>query len=206
MQKFISKTANPLMKRGELRSTMKNKAYNLSNYTFIRDEVLLIDTNIWLYLFPAPSGPPSYLTRIYSAAFKNLLTRKATIAINSIILSEYLNRYCHIEYDALHKKKYATYKKFRQSIDYSSIGQRAAADAKEILKLCIKKTDDFTIADMPQILNGFESGSLDFNDAIIADACARHGWKLITHDGDFTEGGIAIITSNQKLLSNCATT
>ncbi len=182
---------------------MKNKAYNLSTYNFVKGEVLLIDINIWLYLFPAPSDSRRSFTRQYSAAFKTILAAKVTIAINSLILSEYLNRYCRIEWEALHKQRYINFKKFRQSIDYQSVGQRAAADAKAILKLCSKKNDDFTAANVTQILSDFESGAVDFNDGLIADSCFRYGWKLITHDGDFTEGGIDILTTNQKLLINC---
>lgn len=182
---------------------MKNKAYDLSSYNFVKDEIFLVDANIWLYLFPAPSGSQYNFTRQYSAAFKIILATHVTIAINSLILSEYLNRYCRIEWEALHKQKYTDFKKFRQSVDYQSVGQRAAADAKEILKLCSKKDDDFTAADIIQILSDFESGIIDFNDGLIADACFRYGWKLITHDGDFTEGGIDVLTTNRKLLANC---
>jgi predicted nucleic acid-binding protein len=182
---------------------MRNKAYELSNYNFVKNETLLIDTNIWLYLFPAPSESRPRLTRQYSAAFKVILDTKVTIAINSLILSEYLNRYCRIEWKALHKTTYPEFKDFRQSVDYTSVGQQAAAFAKRILRLCAKKDDDFTAADITQILSNFESGIVDFNDGLIADSCLRYGWKLITHDGDFTEGGIDVLTTNSKLLTNC---
>ena len=28
-----------------------------------------------------------------------------------------------------------------------------------------------------------------------------HGWKFVTNDGDFTNGGIEVLTSNPRLLS-----
>ncbi len=182
---------------------MRNKAYNLSNYNFAKDDVFLVDANIWLYLFPAPSDSNNSFTKQYSSAFKAILATKVTIVINSLILSEYLNRYCRIEWEALHKNKYTNFKRFRQSADYQSVGQRAAADAKEILKYCSKKDDDFTTVDITQILSDFESGIVDFNDGLIADSCFRYRWKLITHDSDFTEGGIEVLTTNPKLLANC---
>lgn len=182
---------------------MKNKAYNLSNYNFVKDETLVIDTNVWLYLFPAPSDSKRSFTRQYSAAFKVILDTKVTVVINSLILSEYLNRYCRIEWEALYKITYPKFKDFRQSADYTSVGQQAASFAKNILKFCSKKDDDFTGANVAQILSDFESGIVDFNDGLIADSCFRYGWKLITHDGDFIEGGIDVLTTNQKLLANC---
>jgi predicted nucleic acid-binding protein len=183
---------------------MKNKAYDLSSYNFIKDEILLVDANIWLYLLPAPSDSNRSLTRQYSSAFKGILDNKVTIIINSLILSEYLNRYCRIEWAALHQATYPKFKEFRQSSDYTTVGQQAASFATRILKFCTKKDDSFTAANMTQILGDFESGMVDFNDGLIADSCCRYGWKLITHDGDFTEGGIDVLTTNQKLLANCS--
>lgn len=182
---------------------MKNKAYNLSSYTFVKDETLLLDTNIWLYLFPAPSDNRRNFTRQYSSAFKAILNTKVTIVINSLILSEYLNRYCRIEWEALHKTTYPKFKDFRQSTDFASVGQKAASFAENILKFCSKKDDAFSAANIAQILSDFESGTTDFNDGLIADSCLRYNWKLITHDGDFTEGGIEVLTTNLKLLANC---
>lgn len=189
---------------------MKNKAYNISHYTFNENETLLIDANIWLYLFPAPSDSQNRFIQQYSLAFKHIrASKKVTIAISSLVLSEYLNRYCRIEYDArckidlAYKMNYPSFKKFRQSTDYLLIGQQAASFAKAILKLCNKIDDDFSISNTTQILKDFESGNTDFNDALIADCCSRHGWKLVTHDGDFIDGGIEVLTTNPKLLRNC---
>ena len=182
---------------------MRNKIHDLNRYNFAKDEIVLVDANIWLYLFPAPSESSLSVTRQYSSAFKTILDTKVTIAINSLILSEYLNRYCRIEWVALHKTTYPKFKDFRKSTDYTSVGQQAASFATRILKFCSKKDDDFSTANIIQILCDFESGIVDFNDGLIADTCFRYGWKLITHDGDFTEGGIDVLTTNQKLLANC---
>ena len=35
---------------------MKNKAYDLSTYSFRKGEPLLFDTNVWIYLFPVPAA------------------------------------------------------------------------------------------------------------------------------------------------------
>ncbi|MDD5216006.1 MAG: PIN domain-containing protein [Methylococcales bacterium] len=182
---------------------MKNKAHDINNYIFNKEDVFVLDTNIWLFLFPAPSSSQHSRTKRYSAAFKNMQATKVKIIVNSLILSEYLNRYCRIEFDALYKGTYSNFKKFRQSADYQSVGERAAAYAKSILKFCDKKDDDFSVIDVNQILDNFEAGVVDFTDGVIADCCLRHNWKLITDDGDFTTGGIDVITTNQKLITSC---
>jgi predicted nucleic acid-binding protein len=183
---------------------MKNKAYNLTGYTFVKDDVLLLDANIWLYLFPAPSDSKKSLVQNYSAVFKDIKIAKATLVINSLILSEYLNRYIRLEWSALHKKAHPDYKKFRQSSDYSLVGQHAAYYAKTILKFCVRKDDGFSVVDIGQIMKDFETGVVDFNDGLIVDSCLRNGWKLVTHDGDFTDGGIEVLTANSELLRACS--
>ena len=77
---------------------MKNKVYNLTDYSFKSGESILLDTNIWLYLFPAPSSSLSDLFDKYSRAFNKLVKAQAQPVIDPMVLSEYLNRYCRIEW------------------------------------------------------------------------------------------------------------
>ncbi len=182
---------------------MKSRAHDISSYIFSKQDVFMLDTNIWLFLFPAPSGSHHGYTKKYSDAFKKMLTTKVTIVVNSLILGEYLNCYCRIEWNALYKQQYPDFKKFRQSTDYKSVGQRATAYAKCILKFCDRKDDDFSTIDVNQLLDDFEAGAIDFTDGVITDCCFRHNWKLITNDGDFTAGGIEVITTNKKLITGC---
>lgn len=183
---------------------MSNSATALDEYKFSRKDIFLFDANIWLYLFPAPSSSSFHLTKSYSSAFKNILSTGCTVVINALILSEYLNRYCRLEWSALHKVQFPDYKLFRQSAEYAAVGQAAAGFAGNILKLCKKGDDCFSIADMGKILGGFENGTVDFNDGMIVDACMRHTWTLVTHDGDFTRGDISVLTCNRRLLKACS--
>lgn len=190
------------MPHGSPRSTMKNKAYDVSTYSFKENEIFLIDANIWLYIEGPFNGSPA-LAKKYSAALKTLFEAKGKIVINSLILSEYLNRYCRITWEAIHKATYPQFKDFRRSSDYPSVGQNAAQNANMLLKLCDRSNDHFDTADVTKVLTSFGAGSLDFNDALITESCLHHNWTLITHDGDFVDGGINILTANHKLLSAC---
>jgi len=181
-----------------------NKAHRIDNYKFSDVDRLLFDANVWLYLLPAPSSSAHYATRLYSAAFKLMKEAGSNILINSMVLSEYLNRYCRIEWSALHRKTYPQFKDFRQSTAFASVGQNAAAYGKIILKNSTKVDDGFAGVDCLSMLGVFESGGADFNDAMISDLCSRNGWLLVTHDGDFTEGGINIVTGNNRLIAACS--
>jgi len=182
---------------------MKNKAHNLAIYAFRKDEQLLLDTNVWLYLLPAPSDKPKGYAASYSRAFKNMLTAGAYLAMDAMILSEYLNRYCRIEWSALHKHAYPDFKAFRKSASFQTVGQGAATFARRILKLCACHNHPFATTDVVRVLADFEAGSNDFNDGLLAETCRHHGWKLVTNDGDFALGGIELLTTNPKLLAAC---
>lgn len=180
-----------------------NKASRIGDYKFSPKDVLLIDANIWLYLFPAPSKSSGYATKIYSEAFKNILAAKSEVVLNSTILSEYLNRYCRIEWAARFKEKHPDFKIFRQSEDYSPVGKGAATYARAMSKYARRVNDNFTDIDLGGVLAEFEQGKSDFNDGLIVSSCLKNSWTLITHDGDFNEGGINVLTDNAKLIAAC---
>lgn len=182
---------------------MKNKAKLLAAYPFAKGESLLFDANVWLYLFPAPSGPPPAYAAAYSVALKKMLAADAHLVMDAMILSEYLNRYCRIEWSALHQAKHPAFKAFRNSVDFKTVGAGAATFARNMLKMCTRHDHPFAAADVMQVLVDFEAGTSDFNDGLVAEACRRHGWKLVTNDGDFINGGIEVLTNNPKLLAAC---
>ncbi len=182
---------------------MKNRAHDLAAYAFSSGDALLLDTNVWLYLFPAPSDKQRGSAANYSAAFKKMLAVGAHLAMDALILSEYLNRYCRIEWTALHKAAHPDFKRFRQSADYASVGQGAALYAQNILKQCTRHDHPFAAVNVAQVLADFEAGTHDLNDGLLVETCRIHGWKLVTNDGDFTQGGIEVITTNPKLIAAC---
>lgn len=183
---------------------MKNKAHDIKSYGYKKGEALLFDANIWLYISAPPSSAPvAHWTKRYSQALKEMLNAGATLVISSTVLSEYLNRYCRIEWDALYKASYPTFKKFRLSTDFKSVGAQATAEANQILALCGTRNDRFETCNVKSALTEFGSGTLDFNDGMITHFCAEHGCKLVTNDADFTEGGIEILTANGSLLAAC---
>jgi len=182
---------------------MKNRAYDLATYTFKKAEPLLLDTNVWLYLNPAPSDRATGHTADYSAALKRILAAGSWLVLDAMILSEYLNRYCRIEWSALHRAAEPDFKRFRKSPAFQTVGQGAATFARSMLKLCTCHDHPFSTADVMRVLADFEAGSSDFNDGLLAETCRHHNWKLVTNDSDFTAGGIEILTTNPKLLAAC---
>ncbi len=181
---------------------MKNKAYDLSKYSFSPDEFVLIDANIWLYLFPPPGNPQKPYIKAYSRGFANLLSVKAKPVLDPMVLSEYLNRYCRIIWSGF-SSIYPDYKKFRHSANFKPVANSVSADALRIIKLCHVHTTFSSESDLELALNGFPSGLIDFNDALLVEVCRKNCYKLLTNDADFQTGGIEVLTVNKKLLQVC---
>ncbi|MPM51768.1 hypothetical protein SDC9_98519 [bioreactor metagenome] len=51
-----------------------------------------------------------------------------------------------------------------------------------------------------EIMSFFEQGKYDFNDLLFAEICRSRGMVFVTHDKDFSELGVEILTANEKLL------
>lgn len=185
------------------RVKMNNKVYDLSSYSFSSGEQILVDTNIWLYLFPAPGNPQQFFAHQYSAAFSRLVSARAQPVLDPMVLSEYLNRYCRIEWEGNFKSQYQTFKLFRQSVDFQSVATSAHIFASKILSFCQTHSIPADELDFHQALTDFKSGQVDFNDALLIDVCKKQNMKLMTNDTDFQHGGIEILTMNPRLLKVC---
>ena len=181
----------------------RNKVFNALKYEFQAEEPILIDANVCLYLLPPPGQSTSPWTADYSAAFKRLLAAKAAPVTDAIIISEYLNRYFRLEYEAGWKSQYATFKKFRVSGDFKNLAEDAIDEAGQILMHSAFQNTPLKDLDLNAILTETKAGTLDFNDAVIVESCRHHGWKLLTNDGDCCLGGIEVLTTAPELLSRC---
>ncbi|MFH1136635.1 MAG: PIN domain-containing protein, partial [Pseudomonadota bacterium] len=157
----------------------------------------------WLYLFPAPGNPQQQFASQYSSAFKRLVSAQAQPMLDPMVLSEYLNRYCRIEYKGHFKRLYSTFKQFRQSRDFSEVASGAEIFAFKILNFCQVHSLPANQLDLNQALNDFASGQADFNDALLIDICKKRKLKLMTNDADFQRGGIEVLTTHPRLLRAC---
>jgi len=182
---------------------MNNKAYDLTSYSFSQGERILIDTNIWLYLFPAPGDPKQKFAKEYSSAFSQLVNAQAVPVLDLMVLSEYLNRYCRIEWEGRFKDRFSRFKNFRKSKDFLSVASSAQKFAMKFFGFCQTNLVLSNESDIKLALAGFASGKTDFNDALLVNICKKQNWKLMTNDADFQHGGIEVLTTHPQLLKAC---
>lgn len=194
----------------------RNKAHDVATYAFAAGDRFLLDANIWIYLLPPPAKPTPAFAQNYGGVLKAMLAANVDLVVESLVLSEYLNRYWRIELSAWQKanpvlaRQFNHFKtgqflekQFRLSPHFKAIGAAARAEAQQILKLCRATETPLQLNDLPAILSEFEAGNLDFNDGVLVDTCRLRGWKMVTHDKDMTLGGIEVVTANPNLLAAC---
>lgn len=181
----------------------KNKARDAATYNFQTGERILIDANVWLYLLPPAAQPAPAWAAAYSGVFSRLLRAKAEPVVDGLVLSEYLNRYVRIEYDASWRVTYPKFKDFRKSANGVAVMQAAVAEVTQILKSSATRHTLLANIDIPAVLGAVQCGAMDFNDGLLIENCRINGWKLLTHDGDMIIGGIDLLTTNSKLLQAC---
>lgn len=182
---------------------MRNKAYDLSRWSFSDQDRVLPDTNFWInVLGPAATvGQPTKRIQSYSHALQTMLQNKVSLFIDVLILSEFVNVLARQEFNSKHRS--CSFKQFRNSADFHPIARVIARESKKILTRCQLLDHAFSEWDVPQLLTNFENGGEDFNDQLIIEASKKHSLKILTDDADMTTGGVTILTANTRLLRAC---
>lgn len=177
---------------------MANNAFSVANYNFTPEDELLLDTNIWLFVYGSQK-PGDKKVATYSQALSRILTANSRIYIDVLIVSEFINTYARLKWNVMGKPR-GDFKQFRKSQDFKPIAQDIAADIRRVLKHCDRVENGFETLDINGLIAEYAGGGSDFNDQIIAALCQRRGLKLVTDDGDFSGQGIPIVTANRRLL------
>lgn len=172
--------------------------HSIDNYSFPADKGYFFDTNIWLYIY-GPIGWPDEKSDVYSKVLKEIRNSKGTIYINCMIISEFINTFSRIEFKQ--QSEFTRFKDFRGSLKYRAIAQDIAYNIKKIFKSTLACDPELQVINFPAVLDMFEQGKYDFNDLIFAQICRAKNLVFVTHDKDFRELGVEILTANKKLLN-----
>ena len=177
------------------------KPQRIEKYAFSAKDDLLLDANIWLFLYCPHGDPHAHGPVMYSTAFKKIVSAKCKIYITSTVLGEFVNRYCRLAHRLLVARNAAAeeFKDFRGTVLFKPVAKAVADAGKRVLKDASPIGDDFASFDLGRILSDFERGRHDFNDLLIAEVCRRRKLTLITDDEDFSAQDVEILTANALL-------
>jgi predicted nucleic acid-binding protein len=163
-------------------------------------KAVMFDANIILFLSWSLK-PGSMAVRVYSGIFGLLIKQGNNLIINTIVLSEVINRVARLEY-----QKYCDitptpldYKQYRNS----TAGQLVFQDIYNILNTII--LPHFNLGNktfnVDEIKGMLKLDDYDFNDKLIIAECKEKNYLLFTDDGDFINADVDILTANHKLLT-----
>lgn len=180
---------------------MSPKISNIKRYSFNKNDNLLLDTNIWMSIY-GPIAHQDWRTSVYSRALRNIIDNGGRIFLDVLILSEFINAFARFEYRQLDEKiKPNEFKDFRDSALFEPIAQEISINAKKIVKVSQRCDSIFESVDLPGLLSQYEKGNSDFNDQILVEICKSKGLTFVTHDKDFKNYDVNILTASGKLLN-----
>lgn len=141
-----------------------------------------------MFLFSPISGASAYQQRWYGNLLRNIQTAGATIFINSLIVSEYINSSLKLNYKFWKEQelrsgnRFVDYKLYFRPTEEFDQAQRAAYDEmSDILSISFRKPDDFNALKIEDIM---AARGMDFNDAYYANFCMLNNLILVTDDRD----------------------
>lgn len=142
------------------------------------------------------------MAKDYSAIFSSFLKNKNSLAVNTAVLSEVINRAFRIEYENYLiqqgiDRKNCSFKQYRNCAE-------GIATQKLIYEIIVQKIlKPFKVLDKnfsnQDIANLLVLDSLDFTDKIIVSICKEHNLILVTNDSDFSVSDVDILSTHKKL-------
>lgn len=178
----------------------KNSILRISDYQPKSSDVFFFDNNIWMYLFCPLGNFQLKRQQAYSKFFQLLLSRSLPIFINSLVLSEFANRYLKLDFDLANKSavNFRNYKKdYVGSSQFIKTVQDLKVTMTQIINLCQRCSDEFNSIDVNDVLSLFQR--IGFNDSYYLHFAKRKNWIIVTDDSDFSntnipEVGVTILT------------
>jgi predicted nucleic acid-binding protein len=177
---------------------MTHRAEEITRYDFKSSDALLLDANIWLFVY-GPQKPRDSRVAVYSKALERILVARSRVYIDALIVSEFINAYARLEWRLLAPA--IEFKKFRKSKEFKPVAEAIAADVKRVLRHCTRVENGFESLAVDALLDEYAAGDSDFNDQILTTLCNKKSLTMVTDDGDFKGRGIPVVTANKQLLT-----
>lgn len=181
---------------------MTAKVIDALRYGFSDGDRVLIDANVWLYLF-GPKPPNSKLAQSYSSVLKNLQQAKSEIFLDVLVLSEFVNRFARDQHRVLAVPGAAIsgdFKVFRDTPDFVPVAEAIQASVLTIGRFAKPIDHPLTAFDVPGLLADFAKGARDLNDQLLCETCRKYGLALLSNDADLSHAAVNVFTTNPHLL------
>lgn len=164
------------------------KIETIGQYKVKSGDCFFFDNNVWMLLFSPVAGARAKEQRIYASLLQQIQSARATIFINSLVLSEYINRSLRLSFDHWRNTQpprafRLDYKRdYRPTPDFKEAQDAIYAEVEDILNAALRKPDDFNALDLSALR---QAQCSDFNDAYYANFCKLNNLILVSDDRDF---------------------
>lgn len=173
----------------------------IDQYTFTAADKLLLDANVWLFIYSPQYRPTDRRVQVYSTALKRMLGCHCEIFIDAIILSEFVNVLARLSYNSLPaNKRPSDFKAFRSSSTFKPAAKSIADACRRILQFAKRIESGFTSLEPSTLIDRYEAGKSDINDLILTELCRLQDLTFVTDDFDFRGRGLKVLTANSRLL------
>jgi predicted nucleic acid-binding protein len=166
---------------------MAAKKIDITRYYPSSSDIFFFDNNVWMYLFYPLGDYNKKRQKHYSSFLQNIQTSRSSIFINSMVLSEFANRYLRIDFDLWKQKtgnfSYEYKKHYVGTTRYTETVEEIKTQIKQIMRCCERASDDFNAIDINRVFQHFQY--IDFNDSYYLELAIRSKWKIVTDDEDF---------------------
>lgn len=164
---------------------------NIKTHTPRSGENYFFDCNIWLFNFCPIGNYSQNQQQAYSSFLNDVKANRATIFVNSLVLSEFANRYLRLDFNRWVKSPDCQIanpefkKDYISSERYTLLTGNVKSAISNILRLVEKTSDDFHRIgnDLNGVFNNFEY--IDFNDSYYYEFCKKNNFILVSDDQDF---------------------
>lgn len=181
---------------------MSESTTRINQYSFSATDKLLLDANVWLFIYVPQYRPPDQRAKTYSAAFKQILRAHCQVFIDPLILSEFVNVLARLAFNRLPtRSRPSDFKEFRKSSSFRRIARDIADSCQRILKVSARIESGLTSLDIGALINRYAAGRCDINDLILTELCRSKELTFVTDDADFRGSNLRILTANTRLLN-----
>lgn len=177
---------------------MANNIIPFKDYSFSSNKTYFFDNNVWISLFAPFINANKEQQKNASSFFKDITSYNSQVVLNSLVLSEFTNRFLRFDFDAWKNNMQNPTANYKRDYKQSQRFRDTLVDTKNIIRNIVniefveKYPDNFNSINIENIIDNFD---IDFNDAYFLELCSKNNWILVTSDNDFDniDKGITII-------------
>lgn len=173
---------------------MPNQVIKLKDFSAKTGQSYFFDNNIWMFLFCPIASSAAHKQRAYSSLLSKLILLKSPIFVNSLVLSEFSNRYLKLDFNMVNKNpetagKFPDYKRdYVGSEQFKNTIKEVKINIEKILRISEKASDEFSSINTVDLLSIFRE--IGFNDAYYVTVANKKSWIVVSDDSDLTSSKI----------------